>query len=47
MNSEAFNEVKQVNHEVLGALTTYNPSKQNIYENRNKTEENLKKDSFR
>jgi len=47
MNDEAFNEVRQLNNEVLGALTTYNPSKHNIYENRNKTEENIKKDSFR
>ena len=38
MNQEALYEVRELNNEVLGALTTYNPSKQNIYENRNKTE---------
>ena len=28
-------------------MTEYNPSKQNIYENRNKTEEQIKRDNFR
>ena len=36
-----------MNNEVLGALTAYNPSKQNIYENRNKTEDQVKKNLFR
>lgn len=36
-----------MNSEVLGALTTYNPSKQNIWENRNKTEDQIKKENFR
>lgn len=47
MNEEAISEVKHVNNEVLGALTAYNPSKQNIYENRNKTEDQVRKNLFR
>ena len=47
MNQEAFAEVQHVNQEILGALTSLNPSKHNIYENRHKTEEQIKKDNFR
>lgn len=47
LNEEAISEIRQVNHEIIGSLSHFNPAKLNSYEQKNKTAEQFKKDNSR